>query len=185
MVKKFYPIAHDTDELESIRNLVRDSVPTLEELNIPTEAFKEVKKHLDKCIEESSQKQNEVIKYVSQFFGKYIHIKFLYNRNFSKDRDTNPIWCCEFEYNALLYKYSEVNGYLFGVFVNLNDTYQGGCEDKGISFAGKINDYLIEIEEITKDEFIQSAQDSVNKCVNARIEKNNKRTLTENGYETD
>ena len=51
MVKKFYPIAHDTDELESIRNLVRDSVPTLEELNIPSEAFKEVKKHLDKCIE--------------------------------------------------------------------------------------------------------------------------------------
>lgn len=184
MVKKFYPIAHDTDELESIRNLVRDSVPTLEELNIPSEAFKEVKKHLDKCIEESSQKQNEVIKYVSQFFGKYIHIKFLYNRDFSKDRDTNPIWCCEFEYNALLYKYSEVNGYLFGVFVNLNDTYQGGCEDKGISFANKINDYLIEIEEITKDKFIQSAQESVIKCVNARIEKNNKRTLTENRYET-
>jgi len=185
MVKKFYPIAYDTDELESIRNLVRDSVPTLEELNIPSEAFKKVKKHLDKCIEESSQNQNEIIKYVSQFFGKYVHMKFSYNVNYGTNRETNPIWHVEYECNALLYKYNEVNGYIFGVFVNLNNTYQGGCEDKGISFGNKINKYLIEIEEITKDEFIQSAQDSVIKCVNARIEKNNKRTLTENGYETD
>lgn len=81
MVKKFYPIVHDADELESIRNHMRDTVPTLEELNIPTETFKEVEKHLDKCIEESSQKQNEVINYVSQFFGKYIRIRFLYNKN--------------------------------------------------------------------------------------------------------
>lgn len=84
----------------------------------------------------------------------------------------------------MLYKYNKVNGYLFGVFVNLNDPFHGGCEDKGISFANKINNYLIEIEEITKDKFIQSAQESVIKCVNARIEKNNKRTLTKNGYET-
>ena len=184
MMKKFYPIVHNADELESIRNHMRDTVPTLDELNIPTETFKEVEKHLDKCIEESSQKQNEVINYVSQFFEKYIHIRFLYTQNFSKNRDTNPIWCCEYEYNALLYKYNKVNGYLFGVFVNLNDPFHGGCEDKGISFANKINNYLIEIEEITKDKFIQSAQESVIKCVNARIEKNNKRTLTKNGYET-
>ena len=117
MMKKFYPIVHNADELESIRNHMCDTVPTLEELNIPTETFKEVEKHLDKCIEESSQKQNEVINYVSQFFGKYIHIRFLYNQNFSKNRDTNPIWCCEYEYNALLYFLHYIHYLLISVLI--------------------------------------------------------------------
>ena len=131
-----------------------------------------------------SHNYNEVLAYISKFWGKYVHMKFSYNTNYSDTRDIEPEWCCDYEVNAFLYRYIPSNQCLFGIVNKLNDTFTGGVSDKSIDLFRLMQGHRLEINEIDESEFVEKAVRTVTDCLRSRINKINseKYELTENGY---
>ena len=140
---------------------------------------------LNKRVEEWKNKFSEIINYLSNFWGKYVHIKFYYNANYTDDRETNPIWTCDYEVNGLLYKFVPENDCLFGVFNELNDPYYTSLKDNSIDLLQYVETHRIEINEISQEDFIKQVQEEnfkVLKNILDKIESGNYE-LTENGYQ--
>ena len=140
---------------------------------------------LNKRVEEWKNKFSEIINYLSNFWGKYVHIKFYYNANYTDDRETNPRWTCDYEVNGLLYKFVPENDCLFGVFNELNDPYYTSLKDNSIDLLQYVETHRIEINEISQEDFIKQVQEEnfkVLKNILDKIESGNYE-LTENGYQ--
>lgn len=131
------------------------------------------------------KRYKDVIKNISQYWGKYVHMKWSYNINYEKDREIRPNWNIESEYVAFLYRFNPENDCLFGIFCNINNPYVGGVKDDSIDLAQLIKNHRLEITEITEDEFSKKAQQTLFDCLKARVNKitSGEYNLTENGYE--
>lgn len=142
---------------------------------------------LNKRVEEWNNKFSEIINYLSNFWGKYVHIKFYYNANYTDDRETNPIWTCDYEVNGLLYRFVPENDCLFGVFNELNDTYYTSVRDNSIDLLQLqyVETHRMEINEISQEDFIKQAQEEIFKVLKNRLDKieSGNYELTENGYQ--
>ena len=140
---------------------------------------------LNKRVEEWKNKFSEIINYLSNFWGKYVHIKFYYNANYTDDRETNPIWTCDYEVNGLLYQFIPENDCLFGVFNNLNDPYYTFLRDKSIVLTDYVETHRMEINEISEEDFLNQAQEEIFKVLKNRLDKieSGNYELTENGYQ--
>lgn len=139
---------------------------------------------LNKRVDKWRNKFSEIINYLSNFWGKYVHIKFYYNSNYTEDRETNPIWTCDYEVNGLLYRFVPENDCLFGVFNELNDPYTS-LKDNSIGLLQYVETHRMEINEISQEDFIKQAQEKnfkVLKNILDKIESGNYE-LTENGYQ--
>lgn len=126
---------------------------------------------LNKRVEEWKNKFSEIINYLSNFWGKYVHIKFYYNANYTDDRETNPIWTCDYEVNGLLYRFVPENDCLFGVFNELNDTYYTSVRDNSIDLLQYVETHRMEINEISQEDFIKQAQEENFKVLKNRLDK--------------
>ena len=140
---------------------------------------------LNKRVEEWKNKFSEIINYLSNFWGKYVHIKFYYNANYNDDRETNPIWTCDYEVNGLLYKFVPENDCLFGVFNELNDPYYTSLKDNSIDLLQYVETHRMEINEISQEDFIKQAQEENFKVLKNRLDKieSGNYKLSENGYQ--
>ena len=179
----FNPIGkfNDISELERLSVNIQTAVEmTGIEIN-----SKIITDELNKRIDEWRNKFSEIINYLSNFWGKYVHIKFYYNSNYNEDRETNPIWTCDYEVNGLLYQFIPENDCLFGVFNNLNDPYYTFLRDKSIVLTDYVETHRMEINEISEEDFLNQAQEEIFKVLKNRLDKieSGNYELTENGYQ--
>ena len=144
-----------------------------------------INEKLNKRINERRNKYSEIIRYLSNFWGKYVHIKFSYNSNYNEDREVNPIWTCDYEVNGLLYQFIPENDCLFGVFNNLNDPYYTFLRDKSIVLTDYVETHRMEINEISEEDFLNQAQEEIFKVLKNRLDKieSGNYELNENGYQ--
>ena len=148
---------------------------------------KAINDELNKRVDEWRNKYSEIIKYLSNFWGKYVHIKFSYNSNYNEDREANPIWTCDYEVNGLLYRFIPENDCLFGVFNRLNYPYYTFLKDDSIDLSHYVETHRMEINEISEEDFLKQAQEENFKVLKNRLDKieSGKYKLTENGYQTE
>lgn len=146
---------------------------------------KTINDELNKRANERRNKYLEIIKYLSNFWGKYVHIKFSYNSNYGEDKETNPIWTCDYEANGLLYSFIPENDCLFGVFNRLNDPYYTYLRDDSIQLSPYVETHRMEINEISEEDFLKQAQEENFRVLKNRLDKieSGKYELTENGYQ--
>lgn len=144
-----------------------------------------INEELNKRIDERRNRYSEIIRYLSNFWGKYVHIKFSYNSNYNEDREVNPIWTCDYEVNGLLYQFIPENDCLFGVFNNLNDPYYTFLRDKSIVLTDYVETHRMEINEISEEDFLNQAQEEIFKVLKNRLDKieSGNYELNENGYQ--
>lgn len=135
-------------------------------------------------ITEYDKKLKEVIEYLSKFYGKFVNMKFYYNINYGPARETEPDWVCDYNINALLYRYIPDNDSLFGIINTLHSECEGGVTDKSIPIGEFMESHRLEIDEITKEDFVTTAKESLEKCLSRRIDKieSGNYELTKNGY---
>ena len=140
---------------------------------------------INRRVKEWRNKYKEIIKYFSNFWGKYVHIKFSYNSNYNKDRETNPIWTCDYEVNGLLYRFIPENGCLFGVFNCLNNPYYTSLRDDSIELSHYVETHRMEVNEISEEDFLKQAQEENFKVLKNRLDKieSGNYKLSENGYQ--
>ena len=179
----FNPIGklNDINELQELSFNIQKAIKiTGVEVN-----SKAINDELNKRVEEWRNKYSEIIKYLSNFWGKYVHIKFSYNSNYNEDRETNPIWTCDYEVNGLLYRFIPKNDCLFGVFNRLNDPYYTTLRDGSIELSDYVETHRIEINEISEEDFLKQAQEEIFKRLKNRLDKieSGNYELTENGYQ--
>lgn len=146
---------------------------------------KTINDELNKRIDEWWNKYSEIIKYLSNFWGKYVHIKFSYNSNYNEDRETNPTWTCDYEVNGLLYRFIPENNCLFGVFNRLNNPYYTFLKDDSINLSHYVETERMEINEISEEDFLKQAQEENFRVLKNRLDKieSGNYELTENGYQ--
>lgn len=128
-------------------------------------------KECEEKVENFHKRYNEILDCISQYWGKFIHIKFSYNTNYSETRETNPKWETYYEANVMPYCYVPDNHCLFGLYCKLNDTYRGGIEDKSINLLDLVQRDMLEINEITEEEFLNTANNTVFDCLLTRCNK--------------
>ena len=143
-----------------------------------------LKEAIENKFTEYDKKLKEVIEYLSKFYGKFVNMKFYYNINYGPTRETEPDWVCDYNINALLYRYVPGNDSLFGIINMLHSEYEGGVTDKSIPIGEFMESHRLEIEEITKEDFVTTAKESLEKCLSKRIDKiqSGNYELTKNGY---
>ena len=180
--KTFNPIGEFNDivELERFKDFLMDAKDKKKinsDINVLSEEIEEKK-------EELKRKYQEILDYISQYWGKFIHMKFFYNTNYTETRESNPEWTVYYEANVMPYAYNPSNNCLFGLFNKLNDMYRGGIEDKSIVLFDLVQKDVLEITEITEEEFLDAANQSVFDCLKARCDKieSGEYELTKNGY---
>lgn len=146
---------------------------------------KTINDELNKRVDEWWNKYSEIIKYLSNFWGKYVHIKFSYNSNYNEDRETNPTWTCDYEVNGLLYRFIPENNCLFGVFNRLNNPYYTFLKDDSINLSHYVETERMEINEISEEDFLKQAQEENFRVLKNRLDKieSGNYELTENGYQ--
>ena len=144
-----------------------------------------INEELNKRIDERRNRYSEIIRYLSNFWGKYVHIKFSYNSNYNEDREVNPIWTCDYDVNGLLYRFIPENDCLSGVFNNLNDPYYTSLRDKNIVLTDYVETHRMEINEISEEDFLNQAQEEIFKVLKNRLDKieSGNYELNENGYQ--
>lgn len=177
----FNPIGKLSDIYE-LRNLAFDIRKAIKITGVEIDS-KTINDELNKRANERRNKYLEIKKYLSNFWGKYVHIKFSYNSNYGEDKETNPIWTCDYEVNGLLYRFIPENDCLFGVFNRLNDPYNAYLRDNSIQLS-LVETHRMEINEISKEDFLKQAQEENFKVLKNRLDKieSGKYELTENGY---
>lgn len=145
-----------------------------------------INEELNKRIYERRNRYSEIIRYLSNFWGKYVHIKFSYNSNFNEDREVNPIWTCVYEVNGLLYRFIPENDCLCGVFNKINEPpYYTSLRDNSIVLTDYVETHRMEINEISEEDFLNQAQEENFKVLKNRLDKieSGNYELTENGYQ--
>lgn len=178
----FNPIGK-LDDIYELRNLAFDIRKAIKITGVEIDS-KTINDELNKRANERRNKYLEIIKYLSNFWGKYVHIKFSYNSNYGEDRETNPIWTCDYEVNGLLYRFIPENDCLFGVFNRLNDPYNTYLRDNSIQLS-LVETHRMEINEISEEDFLKQAQEENFKVLKNRLDKieSGDYELTENGYQ--
>ena len=181
--KVFMPIGNELYPDRKISELVRELKFYIEDNNIKEE-IETLFNFVDNKLKEHKKKYEDIVKYISQFFGKYVHMKFYYNFNYSSTREIEPVWYCDYEANAYLYYYSPSNYCLFGIYNEISDLYKGGVRDDSINLYDKLEGHKLEINQITAEEFLNTAKESISKCLFHRLDKvkSDVYELTENGY---
>lgn len=179
----FNPIGK-LDDIYELRNLSFDIRKAIKITGVEIDS-KTINDELNKRANERRNKYLEIIKYLSNFWGKYVHIKFSYNSNYNKDRETNPKWTCEYEVNGLLYRFIPGNDCLFGVFNRLNNPYYTFLKDDSINLSHYVETHRMEINEISEEDFLKQAQEENFKVLKNRLDKieSGNYELTENGYQ--
>lgn len=145
-----------------------------------------INEELNKRIDERRNRYSEIIRYLSNFWGKYVHMKFSYNSNFNEDREVNPIWTCVYEVNGLLYRFIPENDCLCGVFNKINEPpYYTSLRDNSIVLTDYVETHRMEINEISEEDFLNQAQEEIFKVLKNRLDKieSGNYELTENGYQ--
>lgn len=165
----FNPIG-EYDKICGLHKLVRDIQEYAEIYGLDTNV-ESIKEEFNKCIEKWDNDYKEIVKYISNLLGKYVHIKFFYNSNYTEDRETNPSWTCDYEVNGLIYSFNQVNDCLCGVFNRLNDTYDSSFKDNCIVLPHFIETQRMEINEITEEDFLKQAQEQNFKVLKTRLDK--------------
>lgn len=137
-----------------------------------------------KVQEEYNNKFEEILDYLSKFWGKYIHITFYHNSNYFETRETDPCWVKAYEANVMPYQYIKSNDCLFGLFCKLDDDYNAGVVDRSINLLRMVQIHRLEICEITEEEFIEKAHQTIYHCLRSRSDKNESKeyNLTKYGY---
>lgn len=178
----FNPIGKLSDIYE-LRNLAFDIRKAIKITGVEI-VSKTINDELNKRANERKNKYLEIIKYLSNFWGKYVHIKFSYNSNYGEDRETNPLWTCDYEANGLLYRFISENDCLFGVFNCLNNPFYTDLKDDSIQLS-LVETHRMEINEISEEDFLKQAQEENFKVLKNRLDKieSGKYELTENGYQ--
>ena len=179
----FNPIGKFTD-IYDLRKLLLNIQKVIEITGVEVNS-EIINEELNKRIDERRNRYSEIIRYLSNFWGKYVHIKFSYNSNYNEDRETNPIWTCDYEVNGLLYQFIPENDCLFGVFNNLNDPYYTFLRDKSIVLTDYVETHRMEINEISEEDFLNQAQEEIFKVLKNRLDKieSGNYELNENGYQ--
>ena len=179
----FNPIGkfNDINELQNLSFNIQKAIE-ITDVKINTKIIND---EINRRVKEWKNKYKEIIKYLSNFWGKYVHIKFSYNSNYNEDRETNPIWTCDYEVNGLLYQFIPENDCLFGVFNNLNDPYYTFLRDKSIVLTDYVETHRMEINEISEEDFLNQAQEEIFKVLKNRLDKieSGNYELNENGYQ--
>ena len=179
----FNPIGkfNDIYELQNLSFNIQKAIE-ITDVKINTKIIND---EINRRVKEWRNKYKEIIKYFSNFWGKYVHIKFSYNSNYNKDRETNPIWTCDYEVNGLLYRFIPENGCLFGVFNRLNNPYYTSLRDDSIELSHYVETHRMEINEISQEDFLKQAQKENFKVLKNRLDKieSGNYKLKENGYQ--
>ena len=179
----FNPIGkfNDIYELQNLSFNIQKAIE-ITDVKINTKIIND---EINRRVKEWRNKYKEIIKYFSNFWGKYVHIKFSYNSNYNKDRETNPIWTCDYEVNGLLYRFIPENGCLFGVFNCLNNPYYTSLRDDSIELSHYVETHRMEVNEISEEDFLKQAQEENFKVLKNRLDKieSGNYELTENGYQ--
>ena len=179
----FNPIGkfNDINELQNLSFNIQKAIE-ITDVKINTKIIND---EINRRVKEWRNKYKEIIKYFSNFWGKYVHIKFSYNSNYNKDRETNPIWTCDYEVNGLLYRFIPENGCLFGVFNCLNNPYYTSLRDDSIELSHYVETHRMEVNEISEEDFLKQAQEENFKVLKNRLDKieSGNYELTENGYQ--
>lgn len=179
----FNPIGkfNDIYELQNLSFNIQKAIE-ITDVKINTKIIND---EINRRVKEWRNKYKEIIKYFSNFWGKYVHIKFSYNSNYNKDRETNPIWTCDYEVNGLLYRFIPENGCLFGVFNRLNNPYYTSLRDDSIELSHYVETHRMEVNEISEEDFLKQAQKENFKVLKNRLDKieSGNYKLTENGYQ--
>lgn len=172
-----YLVRYGDDIMESIKSLFKGEEEKRYNLY-------EIQERIDSFFAKNDSSYKEIVEYIKQFWGKYVRMRFVYNGNYTETRETEPVWVAGEEYTALLYCFIPVNDCLFGLYCDMNNTLNGGVKDTSIDLREYMYKYNLEIEEITKEEFINSTEYTLSRCINNRMDKINsdKYSLTENGY---
>jgi hypothetical protein len=141
-----------------------------------------LEKNINDFKEGYNEKYKEVIKSISQFFGKYVLMRFSYNTE--NDEGKKEHWIYDYEAVVFLYCFVPSNSCLFGIYCVLNNDYIGGVQDTSINLKNIVENHRIEIKEISKEDFIMSVEESVHNCLKKRLNKiaSGKYKLTDNGY---
>ena len=179
----FNPIGkfNDINELQNLSFNIQKAIE-ITDVKINTKIIND---EINRRVKEWRNKYKEIIKYFSNFWGKYVHIKFFYNSNYNKDRETNPIWTCDYEVNGLLYRFIPENGCLFGVFNCLNNPYYTSLRDDSIELSHYVETHRMEVNEISEEDFLKQAQEENFKVLKNRLDKieSGNYKLSENGYQ--
>ena len=179
----FNPIGkfNDIYELQNLSFNIQKAIE-ITDVKINTKIIND---EINRRVKEWRNKYKEIIKYFSNFWGKYVHIKFSYNSNYNKDRETNPIWTCDYEVNGLLYRFIPENDCLFGVFNRLNNPYYTSLRDDSIELSHYVETHRMEVNEISEEDFLKQAQKENFKVLKNRLDKieSGNYKLTENGYQ--
>ena len=179
----FNPIGkfNDINELQNLSFNIQKAIE-ITDVKINTKIIND---EINRRVKEWRNKYKEIIKYFSNFWGKYVHIKFSYNSNYNKDRETNPIWTCDYEVNGLLYRFIPENGCLFGVFNCLNNPYYTSLRDDSIELSHYVETHRMEVNEISEEDFLKQAQEEIFKVLKNRLDKieSGNYELNENGYQ--
>lgn len=178
----FNPIG-DVEKVYELEDHIISISKVSKETNIKVDVD-ELNDELSEKIQKFKDDYNKVLKYLSKFWGKYVHLRFSYNINYTDTREIEPEWCCDYEANVLLYRYIPINHCLFGIYNKLNDIHVGGVGDNSIDLFDIMQGHRLEINEITEEEFIKQAENTMNTCLAARNEKIHSEdfVLTDNGY---
>ena len=181
-VKVFEPIG-SFDEFCDIQRLKENVATVTEKTKIKTDVNM-LLDELDMLEKEYERKYQEILDYISNYWGKFIHMKFSYNANYSDTRYKEPKWHVYYDVNVMPYYYVHDNQCLFGVYCVLDNNYRGGFEDKSIDLFKLVQEDRLEINEITEEEFLKTAEDRVFNCLKSRCDKieSGIYKLTKNGY---
>lgn len=170
------------DELYSLRVQIKQLIknPLLRNDISLNDALLNVSDKIDK----QRHRYEEVLKVISNYWGKYVHIEFSYNINYKEDREVNPKWYTDCIYNALLYSFIPSNDCLFGIFCKINDIYNAGVKDDFIDLAKIMETHRLKINEITEEEFLEQSSAANFNCLKSRLDKieSGNYELTKNGY---
>lgn len=179
----FNPIGkfNDINELQNLSFNIQKAIE-ITDVKINTKIIND---EINRRVKEWKNKYKEIIKYLSNFWGKYVHIKFSYNSNYNEDRETNPIWTCDYEVNGLLYRFIPENDCLFGVFNRLNNPYYTSLRYESIELLRYVETHRMEVNEISEEDFLKQAQEENFKVLKNRLDKieSGNYKLSENGYQ--
>lgn len=139
----------------------------------------------EKLIEEINAKRDNyfgqfqsLLEYISTLWGKYVNITLSYKL---KDE-----WITEKEYNVLLTDFVPTNDCLFGIYSELKNPYNASVHYTCINLRDTIEKYRITFKEITKEQFLEEANKSIEDCLKDRLDKINGEDydLTLHGYKS-
>lgn len=177
-IKTFQPIGF-IDELLNLERAINKAKLVNEHLDVEgllLQIKEEKKQFYDKI--------DKLLNYIRNFWGKYVHMEFQYNSNYSSTREDKPVWTTDYSYNALLYRYNKGNDALFGIYSRLSDIYNGSLKDDVLNLLEIMRSHRLFINEITKEEFMQQLRQTNKNVLEYRLDKLNSENyiLTNDGY---